>query len=133
MLAPMVRRLILICAIAASACGGGSPSTPTNPDPSNPNTFTLTSSGVSPSAAVTYSGSRELFVNRDSRRHYMASDEHPDHLLCPALNSVGVLNPGESRESANLVESRTCGFHDHDNPPPTTELGNIWTGRVVIR
>ena len=69
-----------------------------------------------------------LFVNNDSRRHDMASDHHPDHQECPAINSVGVLQPGQSRETGNMNEIRTCGFHDHDNPT-TTSL----QGRIVIR
>ena len=27
-----------------------------------------------------------------------------------------MLNPGQSRESENLVTVRTCGFHDHNDP-----------------
>jgi hypothetical protein len=46
------------------------------------------------------------------------------------LNAVGFLQPGERRESGNLNTVRTCGFHDHDDPPPG---GAKWTGRVTIR
>ena len=70
-------------------------------------------------------GTRVLFVNSHSRRHDMASDPHPDHLDCPELNQVGVLNPGQSRESGNLVTVRTCGFHDHDDPDNRNLRGNI--------
>ena len=63
----------------------------------------------------------------------MASDPHPDHTDCTEINSVGVLNTGQSRETGNLVTPKTCGFHDHDNPPPTTQAGNQWTGRIIIR
>jgi plastocyanin len=124
--------VFLLCLLIAS-CGGGSstPTTPTNP--TNPYTFTITSGGVNPKVLTVPPGTRVLFVNNDSRRHDMASDEHPDHLLCPEINSVGVLNTGQSRETGNLVATRTCGFHDHDNPPPTTQAGNIWTGRIVIQ
>lgn len=124
--------IILLCLLIAS-CGGAS-STPTTPtSPSNPYTFTITSSGVNPKVLTVPAGTRVLFVNNDSRRHDMASDEHPDHLLCREINSVGVLNTGQSRETGNLVATRTCGFHDHDNPPPTTQAGNMWTGRIVIQ
>ena len=58
----------------------------------------------------------------------MASDDHPDHRECPALNQVGVLNPGQSRESGNLVTARTCAFHDHDDP-----TNNNLRGRIIIR
>jgi hypothetical protein len=129
----MGRRLFLLLGFLCAACGGGkTPSSPSNPT-TNPYTFTLTSSGVSPKEMTVPAGSRVQFVNNDSRRHDMASDDHPDHRECTALNDVGVLTPGQSRESGNLVIVRTCGFHDHDNPPPTTAQGNLWTGRVIVR
>ncbi len=123
---------LLLCLLVAS-CGGGN-STPTTPsNPSNPYTFTLSSGGVTPKDLSVPPGTQVLFVNNDSRSHDMASDDHPDHMLCRELNSVGLLQPGQSRETGNLVAARTCGFHDHNIPPPTTQLGNIWTGRIVIR
>ena len=125
--------LVLLLLFLVTSCGGGY-STPTTPTPpSNPYTFTLTSGGVSPKELTVPLGTRVLFVNNDSRRHDMASDPHPDHDLCIELNSVGVLNPGQNRETGNLVTARTCGFHDHDNPPPTTQAGNMWTGRIIVR
>jgi len=124
---------VLLLLILVASCGGSNstPTTPTNP--SNPYTFTLTSTGVSPKELTVPLGTRVLFVNNDSRRHDMASDPHPEHDLCHEMDPVGLLNPGERRETANLVLPRTCGFHDHDNPPPSTEAGNMWTGRIVIR
>ncbi len=125
--------LVLILVLLLASCGGGS-STPTTPTPpSNPYTFTLTSSGVSPKELTVPLGTRVLFLNQDSRRHDMASDPHPDHTDCTEINSVGVLTTGQSRETGNLVAAKTCGFHDHDNPPPTTAAGNQWTGRIIIR
>lgn len=123
---------LLLCLLLAS-CGGGSlpPTTPT--PPSNPYTFTITSTGVNPKEMTVAPGTRVLFVNSDSRPHNMTSDPHPDHQDCPEINVVGALNTGQSRETLNLVMVRTCGFHDHDNPPPTTQAGNVWTGRIVIR
>ena len=73
-------------------------------------------------------GSRILFVNNDGRRHDMTSDDHPDHLECPALNQVGLLAPGQSRESGNLVVVRTCGFHDHEDPN-----NNNLKGQIIVR
>jgi plastocyanin len=124
----MVILAILLCILTAS-CGGGMSSAPTTPTtPSNPNAFTLTTSGVAPKELTVAPGTRVLFVNNDARRHDMTSDPHPDHLDCPPLNAVGVLNPGQQRESANLIEVRTCGFHDHDNPDNLA-----MTGRVIVR
>ena len=125
--------LVLILILFLASCGSGN-STPTPPTtPSNPYTFTLTSSGVSPKELTVPLGTRVLFVNQDTRRHDMTSDPHPDHTQCTEINSVGVLTAGQSRETDNLVTAKTCGFHDHDNPPPTTSAGNQWTGRIIVR
>ena len=43
----------------------------------------------------------------------MGSDPHPGHEDCPELNQIGMLEPGRTRTSGNLVEARTCGMHDH--------------------
>jgi plastocyanin len=73
-------------------------------------------------------GTRVLFVNSDSRRHDMTSDQHPDHQDCPEINQVGLLLPNQSRETGNLVTVRTCGFHDHESP----DNANL-KGRIIIR
>jgi hypothetical protein len=123
--------LVLVLLLLLSSCGGGS-STPTTPTPpANPYTFTLTSGGVSPKELTVPLGTRVLFVNQDARRHDMESDPHPDHTDCPEIN-LGVLTTGQSRETLNLVSAKTCGFHDHENPPLTTAAGNQWTGRIII-
>lgn len=112
-----------------TACGGGGGGTPTAPsNPTVTNTITITAQGASPRNIQITAGSRVTFVNNDTRAHNMTSDPHPEHTQCPELNSVGLLTPGQSRESGNLNTVRTCGFHDHDNPG-TTSL----TGTVTIR
>jgi plastocyanin len=75
-------------------------------------------------------GTRVNFVNNDARPHNMTSDPHPEHDDCEEINSVGVLQPGQRRETANMVIVRTCGFHDHDDPPPG---GARWAGRITVR
>jgi plastocyanin len=128
----MAARLMafFLAAATLAACGGGSsPTTPQPPPQTNPYVVTISSSGVvSPKDLTVPPGSQVLFVNNDSRRHDMTSDDHPDHLECPALNQVGVLTPGQSRESGNLNVVRTCGYHDHDNP----DNANV-QGRIIIR
>ena len=128
-------RIVVVLLTAAIASCGSPASTPSPPPPTNPYTFTITASGVSPKELTVPAGSRVLFVNNDSRRHDMACDPHPEHNdpECSAINDVGALSPGQSRETGNLVVLRTCGFHDHDNPPPTQAAGNIWTGRIIVR
>ena len=111
--------------LVAGGCGGGSTPSPT-PNPSNPYTITISTTGVaSPKTLTAPPGTRVLFVNSHSRRHDMTSDPHPDHLECPELNQVGLLNPGQSRESGNLVAVRTCGYHDHEDPDNVNLRGSI--------
>lgn len=129
-----MRIVVVLLTVAIASCGNSSP-TPSPPPPTNPYTFTISASGVSPKELTVPVGSRVLFVNNDTRRHDMACDPHPEHNdpECSGINNVGLLNPGESRETGNLVVVRTCGFHDHDNPPATQAAGNIWTGRILVR
>jgi plastocyanin len=118
------RLVFAVLLSSCAACGGDSSSNPNNP--TNPYTITISTGGiVSPTQLTAPPGTRVLFVNNHSRRHDMTSDPHPDHLDCPELNQVGVLNAGQSRESGNLVIVRTCGFHDHDDPDNVNLRGSI--------
>jgi len=117
--------------VIAAACGGGDSSpTPSSPTPTptpapGSATITITSSGVSPRSVTVATGSRVMFVNNDSRAHDMASDPHPEHTACPAINDVGFLQPGQSRSTGNLNTPRTCGFHDHNQSSNTSLQGSI--------
>lgn len=120
--------LIALLACSAAGCGGASPAAPPTPAPSAFR-ITISSSGiVSPAELAVPAGSRVLFVNDHNRRHDMTSDPHPDHTDCRELNQVGLLQPGQSRESGNLVTPRTCGFHDHENFDDAR-----LKGRIVVR
>jgi plastocyanin len=115
-----------VVAFVSAGCGGGN--TPPAPSPpANPNVVTITSAGVSPKQITVDQGARVLFVNNDTRPHNMTSDDHPDHLECPAINQVGLLQPGQQRETGNMVIVRTCGYHDHDNPDINGLKGQIIT------
>jgi plastocyanin len=118
-----------VLGVLISACGGSSsPSTPSATPSDNPNRVTIAAGGtVSPVEIVVSPGSRVLFINNDSRRHDMSSDPHPEHNLCPEINSVGLLQPGQSRETSNLTIVRTCGYHDHENPDAAGLKGRIVT------
>jgi len=118
-----VRALLWTTALLLTACGESeSPSSPST----NPNVITISSGGIVTPRTLTVSpGTRVLFVNSHSRRHDMTSDPHPDHLDCPELNQVGLLNPSQSRESGNLVAVRSCGFHDHEDPDNANLRGSI--------
>jgi plastocyanin len=103
----------------------------TAPAPTPPATVvvvTITPDGATPSTITIAPGTRIRFVNNDVLPHDMTSDPHPDHTQCPPINRVGLLLPGQSRESDPLTTLRTCGFHDHndaDNPR--------WTGTIQVR
>ncbi|MEO6221762.1 MAG: hypothetical protein ABIP90_00830 [Vicinamibacterales bacterium] len=116
--------------VFAPSCGGGStpnePSTP--PNPTVTNTITISASGVSPQNIQITPGTRVLFRNNDSRSHEMTSDPHPEHTDCPEINQVGLLAPGQPRETGNLNRVQVCRFHDHDLPNNTS-----LTGVIVIK
>ena len=122
------RSLPVSLLLILAACGGSGPADP-SPNPSNSFRVTITATGaVSPPELIVPPGTRVLFVNNHTRRHDMTSDNHPDHLECPEINQVGLLQPDQSRETGNLVAVRTCGFHDHDNPDDP-----LLKGRIVVR
>ena len=125
----MRRTPLAAIALALAACGGGSGPGAPSPPPATEYRITITAAGVvSPAEIVVPPGARVLFTNNHARRHDMTSDEHPDHLDCPPINVVGLLNPGQSRETGNMVVVRTCGYHDHENPD-----ANGLKGRIVVR
>lgn len=130
-----MRSSIFVCqssiaavAIATAACGSGSNTPPTTPGPGGSTTvITITATGANPRNVTVELGTRIRWVNNDTRMHEMSSDPHPEHDICPQLNA-GTIQPGQSRESQNLVTARTCGFHDHLFP----EQVNL-NGTVTIR
>jgi hypothetical protein len=128
----------LVVAATTVACGGGgsssgTPTTPTTPtSPSNPTTptdsatITIGADGrVSPASVTITRGGRVTMVNNHNRAHDMSSDPHPEHTQCPEINSIGFLNPGQSRTSSNLNTARTCGFHDHNDSDNAGLKGSI--------
>jgi plastocyanin len=126
-----VRRWSLaLVVLPLAACGSSAPSSPSNGGNTTDTTVTITSSGLSATQITVSAGARITFVNNDTRSHNMTSDPHPEHSDCPEINTVGLLQPGQRRETGNLVSVRTCGFHDHDDPPPA---GARWSGRITIR
>jgi len=114
------------------ACGGSnsSPTSPASTSPaSNPPaasvTITITSAGVDKKQVEISVGGTVAFVNNDTQFHEMASDPHPVHSDCPAINQVGALGPGRSAATGALTTARTCGFHDHGQPTNVKLQGTI--------
>jgi len=116
--------VLILCVVHAASSGCGGSKTPTEPTPAS-NTITITSAGVSPKTIQIAIGGRVRFVNNDTRSHFMASDPHPDHGDCPEINQVEFLSPGQSRETGNFVQARTCGYHDHNDPDSASLKGSI--------
>lgn len=116
---------------AAAACGssggGGNPGGPSGggPGPSGA-TITIGANGaVSPSAVTINSGESVTFVNNSNAPRNMASDPHPAHNDCPAINALGVISAGTTKLTNALTTSRTCGFHDHNDPDNAALKGTI--------
>ena len=101
---------------------------PAPPPPAPVVVVTITTTGVGPSPLTIAVGSRVRFVNNDTAPHEIASDPHLQHTQCPEINAVGVLLPGQSRETDVFTAIRTCGYHDHrDADDPR------WTGTIQVR
>ena len=125
--------LLLLAGCGGSSDGGGSgggnPNTPTPPPSNTPpvatTTITITSAGVNPQRITVAAGTRVTFMNSDSSTHEMNSDPHPTHGDCPAIDDIGFLTPGQTKQTGNLTVVRTCGYHDHNRPDVTSLQGQI--------
>ena len=112
--------------VLATACSGGGSATIGSPSPPVAGTtVTITSAGVSPKNLQVSPGTQVTFINNDVRAHDMSSNPHPEHTDCPAINQVGVLVPGQSRQTGNLNIARSCGYHDHNDDRNTNLQGTI--------
>ena len=107
-----------VLALTFAACGS-SPASPGGNNSGNDGaiaaTITIDATGnATPKDVTIAAGSRVTFVNNHpGTNHQMTSDPHPEHTLCPALNTVGLLAPGQSRTSSNLNTPMVCTYHDH--------------------
>lgn len=124
------RTLVAGAALLAASCGGGyggnGPTAPSTPSASL-STVTITSAGVSPAQIRIEVGQQVQFVNNATRGVQVASDPHPTHTLCPPVNEIGMLSPGQSR-TATFAQRGTCTYHDHGNPDDARFRGTILVG-----
>lgn len=117
-------RMLLAASIALSLVTGcdSSPSAPGAAE----TTITITANGVTPKEVRIKAWNYVRFVNSDTRSHTIVSDPIDAHTQCPALNRVGILPPGQSKDSGTLTLAGTCGFHDHD------DHAEAFRGRILI-
>jgi hypothetical protein len=105
------RALLVVAAAAAGSCGGGGGGS--NAPTMNPKEVRIDVR------------QQVRFVNQDTRAHQPQSNPHLVHTDCPALNAVGVLQPGDSRMTGAFDVEKVCGFHDHMNPDSPNLGGTI--------
>ena len=115
--------LVMVMAMT-SACSTDSPTAPGGGGSAS-NMITITATGADPQTVRIRVGERVVFTNDDFVDHDMSSDLHPTHTECPAVNQVGYLRPGETRETGNFVRAETCTFHDHIHPTNASLTGSI--------
>jgi hypothetical protein len=118
--------------LAGLAACGGNPNSPTPGSGGNAGaidaTVTINNNGVSDNQPRVNLGARIRFTNADSRVHTIYSTPHGTHTDCPALNNIGDLQPGQSKESAALTTRGGCGFHDHNDPDNNNFRGQVLVG-----
>jgi plastocyanin len=112
-------RFVAIAGVLMVACS----SAPTAPSPAA--TIRIGPSGADPREVRIERWNYVTFVNADSRPHTIVSDPVDLHTQCPALQRVGVIPPGESRDSGTLADRTACGFHDHNDPADGALKGRI--------
>jgi hypothetical protein len=124
--------LIALATALQAACGGGGSDDYGGTAPSDNATvgatITINANGVSDQAPRIALGQKVRFTNNDARPHEILTTPHLVHTDCPALNQIGTIQPGQSRESGALNERRGCGFHDHMNPDDQRFRGQVVVG-----
>lgn len=139
--------IVTACAMLAGSGCSSSPVAPTPPagppapvttaPPAGPPTVTISATGFSPLEITVPVAARVTFVNADRIGRDVASGlDHnsrdcPEvdvvrHEECPPVNRVGLLAPGQQRDSSIFEAVRYCGFHDHLDPTGVA-------GRIEVR
>ena len=61
----------------------------------------------------------------------MSSDPHPAHDICPPINDVGELQPGQTGLTSNMILDPglyACGIHDHKD-----DQNDAVRARIIVR
>ena len=114
-----LRRFAILLALALTACSDA----PSAPSPAA--TISIGPAGVDRQEVRIKAWDFVTFVNNDNRPHAIVSDPVDAHSQCPQINRVGVLQPGERRETGTLELKKSCGFHDHNDPSDRSLQGRI--------
>lgn len=115
------RCFAVLFALALAACSDA----PSAPSPAA--TINIGPTGIDRQEVRIKAWDFVTFVNNDIRPHTIVSDPVDVHSQCPQINRVGILQPGERRETGTLELKRTCGFHDHNDPSDRS-----FQGRIVV-
>jgi plastocyanin len=109
----IVRSGIVALLLFGVACDDNMPTAPESSTPGPEGAaIAITSSGLSPSTVSISAGQSVTFRNDDSIAHEIVSGPVPSYDACPSINVVGRLEPGQSKLTAALPDSRSCGFLD---------------------
>ena len=132
------RVLLSIAALGlASACGGGSSTSPGNggvavvvkdggTGGASGATITMTANGVDKTTVTVAVGQTVTFVNNDTKSHEIASNPHPQHGSCPGIEGgLGIIAAGQTKTTHNFGNAGTCGYHDHQDDTNTRFQGAI--------
>jgi len=132
------RVLLSVAALGVlSACGGGSSTSPggggtavvvRDSGTGGPSgaTITMTANGVSAPSVTVSVGQTVTFVNNDTKSHEIASNPHPQHGSCPGIEAgLGVIAPGQTKQTHNFGNAGTCGYHDHQDDTNVRFQGSI--------
>ena len=127
---PILPVVCVVLVVIAAACGSSNSPNPGAPDTGAPGpigaTMTIGANGVlSPKDVTITRGQSVSIVNNHNTVHDMTSDPHPNHTDCPAINAVGLLQPGQTKITNALSTARTCGLHDHSRETDTNLQGRI--------
>lgn len=75
----------------------------------------VTKSAFTPNVIEIKVGGTVTWVNNDTLANQVASTPHPIHTDYPPLNTIGVLQPGQSK-SLKFDKAGTYRYHNHLNP-----------------
>ena len=84
----------------------------------------MTSAGFSPKEISINIGDAVQFINKDIRDWWPASGVHPTHQVCPGLDALKDIKPGDSY-SHTFSTAATCPMHDHLKPS--------FFGKIIVK